>query len=89
MLKISKLAPADPRVTLRLEGSIAGPWVAEARTACERVLNEGWTLQLNLAEVDFVDARGIALLSDLRSKGVSVLECSPFVAAQLKAIPDQ
>ena len=64
---------------------MAGPWVAEALRACEKVLAEGRSLKLNLAEVEFLDATGVALLSGLRSRGVVFVECSPFVEAQLKA----
>ena len=64
---------------------MAGPWVAEALRACEKVLAEGRSLKLNLAEVEFLDATGVALLSGLRSRGVVFVESSPFVEAQLKA----
>lgn len=72
-------------MTLRLEGRIVGPWVGELQRACEAVLTEGRPLRLQLSEVEFMDARGISLLSSLRSRGVSLLECSPFAAEQLKA----
>ena len=85
MLKISQVEPANHAVTLRFEGRVAGPWVAEARKACEKVLNEGGALKLHLAEVEFMDATGVALLSNLRSRGVVFVECSPFVQAQMKA----
>jgi|SRR5437667_1535639 len=84
MLKISQVGPANHAVTLRFEGCVAGPWVAEAREACEKVLKEGRKLKLHLAEVGFIDAPGVALLSNLRSRGVVFVECSPFVQAQMK-----
>ena len=70
--------------TLRLEGSIAGPWVAELRAACKAVMAEGRGLKLDLGDVSFVDADGVALLGGLQSRGVSLIECSPFVEEQLK-----
>ena len=84
MLKISQVEPVAPGVTLRLEGRVVGPWVAELREACERVLGAGGSVNLDLAEVQFLDAHGLALISSLRSRGVSLLECSPFVAELLK-----
>ena len=72
-------------VTLRFEGRVAGPWVAEARKACEKVLTEGLSLKLNLAEVEFLDPAAVALLFDVQSRGAVFVECSPFVEAQLKA----
>jgi anti-anti-sigma regulatory factor len=86
MLKISEVTPANSHVMLRLEGSIAGPWVSEARHACEEILSKGYALQLNLAEIEFMDAAGIALLGDLQARGARLVECSPFVEAQLNAM---
>jgi ABC-type transporter Mla MlaB component len=71
-------------VTLRLEGKLVGPWVTEARQACEGILNEGQRLQLSLADVDFLDASGSSLLANLRTRGVSFVDCSLFVEEQLK-----
>jgi hypothetical protein len=48
------------------------------------VLSEGRSLKLRLADVEFMDAQGVALLSSLRARGVSLLECPPFAAEQLK-----
>lgn len=84
MLKISRVEPVNHAVTLRLEGRVVGPWVAELQKSCEAVLTEGRPLQLHLAEVQFLDAIGVALLSSLRSRGVSLLDCPPFAAEQLK-----
>lgn len=83
MLKISEDEPVDHAVTLRLEGRVVGAWVAELRDACERALAGGRKLKLHLAEVDFLDANGLALLTNLRARGVALLECPPFVEAQL------
>lgn len=84
MLRISELRPPNHRVTLRLEGRIAGPWVTAVRQACERVLDSGQALGLDLAEVEYLDADGVALLANLRSRGVPFLACSLFVEAQLE-----
>lgn len=64
---------------------MTGPWVEEARKACERIIAEGRTLELDLADVEFLDATGAALLARLRARGVTFLACSPFVEARLKA----
>jgi ABC-type transporter Mla MlaB component len=87
MLRISEITPANSHVVLRLEGSIAGPWVTEARNACEQILRQGRTLHLVLAEIEFMDAGGVALVSDLRERGALLVECSPFVEEQLRAVP--
>jgi ABC-type transporter Mla MlaB component len=84
MLKISQNGPANQTVTLRVEGRIVGPWVAALQHSCEEVLMNGQALNLHLADVEFMDPPGVALLSSLRSRGVALLECSPFAAEQLK-----
>jgi ABC-type transporter Mla MlaB component len=88
MLRISEIQPPNHGVTLRLEGRVAGPWVAELLKACEDVLAAGRVLKLDLGEVEFLDASGVALLSSLRSRGVPLIACSMFVETQLKASPD-
>lgn len=85
MLKISETKPADHDVTLRLEGRIVGPWVAELLQACEQVLDRGSPLTLQLADVEFMEAEGVALLMALRRRGVSFVAPPPFIAEQLKA----
>ena len=84
MLKISPIKPVNHAVILRLEGRVVGPWVTELQKSCEEVLIEGRTLTLDLADVEFMDTQGVALLSNLCSRGVTLLECSPFAAEQLK-----
>lgn len=84
MLKISKVGPINQAVVLRLEGRIVGPWVTELEKSCEDALAEGGSLRLHLADVEFMDTKGVALLSRLRSGGVALLECTPFLAEQLK-----
>jgi len=85
MLKISKAEPVNHAVVLCLEGRVVGPWVTELQKSCDEVLTEGRSLKLRLADVEFMDAQGVALLSSLRSRGVALLECPPFATEQLKA----
>jgi anti-anti-sigma regulatory factor len=86
MLKISKIDPVKHAVTLRLEGSIVGPWVQELKGSCEEVLVEGRSLRLRLTEVEYMDADGVALLGKLRSHGAIIIDPPPFVIAQLKQL---
>ena len=85
MLKISQAGKANQSVTLKLEGRVVGPWVDELRHVCEALLTEGRALRLDLADVTFVDADGVGVLSSLKSLGVSFANCSPFVEEQLKS----
>ncbi len=85
MLKISEIKPAKSVAVLRLEGRIVGPWVTELRQACEHSLGLGRGLVLQLADVEFMDSEGVALLTALRTRGVSFAAAPPFIAEQLKA----
>jgi ABC-type transporter Mla MlaB component len=84
MLRITPTGSGNHQMILRLEGRVAGPWVTELWKACEKVLGQGQALVLNLAEVSFLDAAGVTLLTKFRSKGVELDGCSPFVTEQLK-----
>jgi hypothetical protein len=76
MLKISSTGMANKR--------IVGPWVVELRKICEVLLGEGRAPKLDLADVLYVDADGVAALTKFQSRGVGIINCSPFVEEQLK-----
>jgi hypothetical protein len=84
MLRISPLDTSDRDVTLRLEGRVVGPWVAELRRACEDADRRGARVTLDLRDVLFLDREAIALLQTLIDRDVTVQHCSPFVAQQLQ-----
>jgi ABC-type transporter Mla MlaB component len=84
MLKISQVGTGNPSVTLKLEGRVVGPWVGELRQLCELILSESRKLRLDLADVSFADAEGVAALTSLKRRGVAFSHCSPFVEEQLK-----
>lgn len=85
MLKISQTGKANHSVTLKLEGRVVGPWVGELRQVCELIKSEHRKLKLDLAEVSFADADGVVTLANLKSRGVTFANCSPFVEEQLKS----
>ena len=84
MLRISESSLNGTGATLRLEGSVAGPWVEEVRRACEQSLVKDRKLTLDLADVSFADRDGIALLRDLSRQEVRLVNCSPFLNQQLR-----
>jgi hypothetical protein len=86
MLRISELTPRNHSVTLRFEGRLVGPWVSEATQVCERLLSETSALRLDLRDLSFLDRAGAMLLLNLRTQGVCLLNGSPFVEEQLKAV---
>jgi anti-anti-sigma regulatory factor len=84
VLRIELLDQKDGTATLELAGRVAGPWVDELSRSCERILSIGGTLSVDLRAVSFVDRDGVAFLQRLRGRAVALVNCSPFVAEQLK-----
>ena len=84
MLRISITEDSGESVRLRLEGWLMGPWVEELRRQSEKALGEAKTLTLDLAKVWFVDPSGAALLKQLAQHDVTHVNCSAFIARQLK-----
>jgi anti-anti-sigma regulatory factor len=70
---------------------LRGPWVEELRRVCDETAGENGhrvnRLVLDLADVLFVDADGVALLRRLAARH-TLINCSPFVAEQLKEMAD-
>ena len=69
MLKITINEEATV-VTLKLEGSLAGPWVAEFDRTWHALAPslDSKKLSLDLREVTFIDADGRRLLADISKK---------------------
>ena len=85
MLRITVVESSQSAVTLRVEGRITGPWVEELRTACDvHSFPDDVQLSLELADISFADAAGIALLIELRDRGVGFIRITPFLPEQLR-----
>jgi anti-anti-sigma regulatory factor len=84
MLRISAVASPDQVLVLRLEGRLVGPWVLELDRACDRAFREGRRLTLDLTDVSFIDGDGLALVRGLEDRSTTLVNCSPFVAEQLR-----
>jgi ABC-type transporter Mla MlaB component len=84
MLRISVTDSANDTATLRLEGHIAGAWIAELDEACDRLLKAGRKVRLDLADVSLIERSGFELLASLSRRAVAVTRCSPFQEEQLR-----
>jgi ABC-type transporter Mla MlaB component len=84
MLRITHAPGCDSVSTLRLEGKLLGPWVAELARSCNAVSCSPDCLRLDLSAVTFVDGPGVALLRDLLGRGVTLGACSGLVAELLR-----
>lgn len=89
-MRIFQATDVDGSVVLRLEGKVCGQWVDELRSLLSEILQKPATrLVLDLAEVSFIDADGLALFRELSSRHVRMNNCSLFVKHQLKALEDK
>ncbi|MFO1512827.1 MAG: hypothetical protein U1F83_07955 [Verrucomicrobiota bacterium] len=86
MLKISEGTRENQSLTLKLEGSVVGPWVEELRQIGDLLLADGTKLALDLQEVSYADESGLALLASFKRRGARLLNTAPFVKEQLKAV---
>jgi len=85
MLRITVLESSACGVTLRVEGRIAGPWLEELRTACSAHIGpDPVPLQLELEDISFADAEGVAYLNELRERGVRFFQVSPLLTELFK-----
>ena len=84
MLKITMHDSAS-ELRFRLEGRLAAAWVGELRQVCETLVTEGRALKLDLTDVTFADADGVAVLTGFKTRGVTLKNCAPFVDEQLRS----
>jgi ABC-type transporter Mla MlaB component len=80
MLRITSLNRGQ---TLKLEGALREAWLDEVRTALADTSHPRQPVQLDLADVTFVDRAAVALLRELAAQGAQLTSCSAFVAASL------
>ena len=83
MLMITRSESADFTHTLKLEGRLVAPWIAELASACTDRPIAPDRVCLDLCHLTFVDAAGVRFLADLIHDGARVTACSGFVAAVL------
>lgn len=83
MLRIVRRDRDESRVTLELDGRVVGEWVAVLKAACLALLPERGQVELHFADVRVVDTPGVAMLRDLVTRGVSVVNAAPTVATRL------
>jgi ABC-type transporter Mla MlaB component len=82
MLRIT-IHDSAHELRIKLEGKLSGPWVEELRQ-CWRTASSttaGRTTSLDLSEVDFVDADGQSLLSEMHGQGVRLDAATPLIQA--------
>jgi anti-anti-sigma regulatory factor len=88
MLKITRDVLSKQETTLRLDGRVAGQWVALLRDSAQWELDEGVKLTIDLKNTSFIDCEGIALLKSLIQRGVDPVNAPLFVVEQIKKCRD-
>jgi len=83
MLRITLIGEPNAAPTLKLEGKLLGPWVAELRHTCTPPSGVFSDMHLDLAAITFVDAAGADLLRELLRQGIQIAACSGYVAELL------
>ena len=89
MLRITSLDALD-RVTLKLEGSLAGVWVAEMEGIWRGISSrlEGRPLYLDMNGVEHVDRAGTYLLALLRQRGAQLVTSGPLMTELVRSIEE-
>jgi RNA polymerase sigma-70 factor (ECF subfamily) len=84
MMRVTRMATDEGIETLRVEGRLTHETVEELRMACEAVLTEQRSLELDVSGLQFVDPTGVALLHGLERNGTRLGGCSGFVNELLR-----
>lgn len=85
MLKITKTWEGECEVHLKLEGKISSQWAALLDGICRNHLRDMKVVQLDCANVDFVDAIGIAVLNGLPQNRIALINAPSFIMQLLQA----
>jgi len=79
-------------VTLRLEGKLIDPWVAELVRVwmdLSRGPHGGRAVKIDLESVSFVDAQGRSMLAALHRLGCELKGSGPFITAVIQEVSNE
>jgi len=77
------VAESPAHVSLKLEGRIVSAWVALLECECLEGLYERGRVILDVAEVTFIDRRGLEILRRIISSQLQIINASALVEALL------
>jgi anti-anti-sigma regulatory factor len=79
MLRITAVAESPMLVTLKLDGRLVSDWVALLEEECLMWLRDHRTVLLDVAEVTFIDRRGVKMLRRITSDRLRIINASAFI----------
>lgn len=87
MLRITVTHGTD-RVTFKLEGKLAGPWVPEVRQCWLTMVgaDPAQSVRIDLTAVAFVAPEGRALLEEMAIAGAELLAADPMMKALVEEV---
>ena len=83
MLQIKPLAESRTHVVLALSGQLTGTWVDALQRTCERELDEGRSVTLNLEQLVYVDTSGVRMMRALYARGIRMERARKIIAELL------
>jgi hypothetical protein len=84
MVRISISYSSEQRVTALIEGRILNDCIEQLKDTCEELLADRRRLRLDLSGVSFISQRAARVLRHFSGRKVALINCSAFVAEQLK-----
>lgn len=84
MLRISEKERTGSSVTFLVEGKIGPSGLSEIDSVCTEAIGEGLAPVLDLSRLSFVERAAIEGFRSLRNRPVRMINCSAFLAEQLK-----
>jgi ABC-type transporter Mla MlaB component len=84
MLRVTPIQNGS-KTTLKLEGNLSGPWVAELENCWAKIVEEKAPVEIDLGGLSFVDPNGTALLVRIQRAGSRLFGGSRFIHDLLSA----
>jgi anti-anti-sigma regulatory factor len=77
------VAESNSSVTLKVEGRIVSDSASLLEAECLRHLVRGYKVVLDFGGVTFIDARGAAVLKELKAENLELINCWPLIEEQI------
>jgi len=79
MVRITLVNATERTTTMKIEGRIVSDWISVVETECQNLLAQGKTIFLDLSDVNFVGAEGVAMIRRLLDQGCVLAGCPLFI----------